>query len=215
MINDQLQWIVNLFNDNNITYWLDSGTLLGIIRDGCLIKGDNDIDIGMWADDFDKIKILLLSNNMYKQKTYAFKHHFFKIKLFNSDHKYKIDINFFRKEENYSWCPQAYPIFIQNPQKLLQKITFPIIAKLKSKWPYSIDYDNILWKYFHLMGVWWIPNKYFDNLTNLEGNLTIPKNYQDYLSFRYGNWKVKNTDWDFWLDDNAIKHNVFQYVKKL
>ena len=36
---------INFLNKNNITYWVDFGTLLGIHRDGDIILGDHDADI--------------------------------------------------------------------------------------------------------------------------------------------------------------------------
>lgn len=36
---------ISAFNDNKVNYWLDFSTLLGIIRDGDIILGDNDVDI--------------------------------------------------------------------------------------------------------------------------------------------------------------------------
>ena len=46
--------VINLFNNNNIPYWICHGTLLGIIRDNKLIEWDHDIDIAVWSDAIEK-----------------------------------------------------------------------------------------------------------------------------------------------------------------
>lgn len=42
---------ISALNDNHVTYWVDFGTLLGIIRDGDIILGDNDVDISIGNDE--------------------------------------------------------------------------------------------------------------------------------------------------------------------
>ncbi len=42
-----------ILNESDIHYWLDWGSLLGIIRDGDLIPYDSDIDLGIFLEDID------------------------------------------------------------------------------------------------------------------------------------------------------------------
>lgn len=48
---ENLSNLSDLFKKYRVNWWIDSGTLLGIHRDGKLIPGDSDTDVGFMCDD--------------------------------------------------------------------------------------------------------------------------------------------------------------------
>ncbi|CAF0889825.1 unnamed protein product [Adineta ricciae] len=55
---DIVQVTDGLFNKNHIRYTIEGGTLLGLVRNGGLIKHDNDADFDILQEDIPKIKAL-------------------------------------------------------------------------------------------------------------------------------------------------------------
>ncbi len=45
--------VTNVLDKYKCTHWLSDGTLLGAIRENSFIPHDEDIDLGIWAEDFD------------------------------------------------------------------------------------------------------------------------------------------------------------------
>lgn len=57
---EMLKFIVKLCEKNEITYWLDYGSLIGAIRHNGYVPWDDEIDIGMLRNDYEKfVKVIL------------------------------------------------------------------------------------------------------------------------------------------------------------
>ncbi len=121
----QLEEVLDLLHGQGIHYWLDSGTLLGLKREGELMEQDKDIDIGIWDRDKERVKALFagIRESGYTICSFSCRGRDFKYNFNpgtnsvnpgskNNGRKIgsarKIDINIFRKAGQHAWCPMYY-----------------------------------------------------------------------------------------------------------
>lgn len=65
---DILKYVASFCDKNGIKYWLTCGTLLGAVRHSGYIPWDDDIDIGMLRDDYNRFLSLFNDNAPTKYK---------------------------------------------------------------------------------------------------------------------------------------------------
>ncbi len=215
----QAREILDLLHQYNISYWLDSGTLLGLMREGRLLEDDEDIDIGVWSSEEPKIKKLLPLIRGRGYVLYSasyngliFKHNFIPKKKGLR----KIDINIFREFGSHAWCPMYY--FKVNPgEKTPNRLKDILLGYIKggtrhlwkqfnTKVPVHVDINSFPWRTFLNIGTWWIPAGYFKNVQYNDGwQARLPENWQQYLEFRYGKWQERDENWVFFRDDKGIR----------
>ena len=94
ILKETLLYMLNVIDkicrENNISYFLDSGTTLGAIRHGGFIPWDDDIDLGMMRDDYNRFLMiapqylpedLILQNEKNETSYYLF---FTKVRKLNT-----------------------------------------------------------------------------------------------------------------------------------
>ncbi len=163
-------------------YWLEGGTLLGVIRENRLLPWDNDMDISMYIKD------------RWKLVRVAIKLIFRGYRI--STRFYNRDIGPFKKRE-------FRMIKVRNFEKFMKKGEVMLDIFLKRK----IEDD-----YFWTVGIKTpvlksSPAKFYDKLTTVKfdrKDYLIPFLYEEYLTYRYGDWKIQVKEWNFKKDDNAI-----------
>ncbi|WP_431605313.1 LicD family protein, partial [Duncaniella dubosii] len=60
---DMLKKINRICVENNIKYWLSSGTCIGALRHGGFIPWDDDVDLEMLEEDFKKLRRVMRCYN--------------------------------------------------------------------------------------------------------------------------------------------------------
>ncbi len=173
---EMLTNITNLLDENHIDYWLEGGTLLGIIRENRLLPWDNDIDLSIKEEEFNKVAEIINKSNyriryrefekddspFVKGVTRQIKIRNYKYKFFRGDVVLEIFVKF-RKDEQYFW--QVGP-----KKKSVPAYFYDKLAK------FSFNSKEYL----------------------------VPAQYKEYLTFRYGDWETPVKEWDTFTDDKAV-----------
>ncbi len=80
---EMLLWLDDIFKENNVTYFLMYGTLLGAVRHQNFIPWDDDLDICIMKEDYERAMRLILEN---LPKKYA-------LESKKTDPKYQLNFN--------------------------------------------------------------------------------------------------------------------------
>ena len=184
---DLLKTVAEVFKQNNITFWLEFGTLLGAYREHDFIKHDCDVDFGAFLSDARKIRKVLLDAG------FQLYHEF---KIVNDDgledcYIYKhttFDIFYFREEGSVLYCN----IFRSFGDKIWHDDFYQMQCMVR-----RID----------------IPNEGFTPYTFKGIRFNIPKNSEKRLKWSYGE-NFMTPDPNFSHEKTAKNITCYPYEEK-
>jgi lipopolysaccharide cholinephosphotransferase len=175
-----LKDVTDLLDEYGIEYWLEGGTLLGVIRENRLLPWDNDMDISIKEEYYDKLMQIVKSLN-YRVRFKEFE---------KDDAPFKKGVKRLVKVRNSKFLffrgEVALDIFIKFEK---DNEYFWQVGK-KKKSVESFYYKELIKHTFN------------------GKDYLIPKLYEEYLTSRYGDWKTAVKEWDTFKDDQAIKGNI-------
>ncbi len=208
-----LRWVSQTLSAAGIRFWLDSGTLLGIVRDGRLLPGDPDIDLSIWEDELPTLLGLAgkFESGGYRCRVEALGGVVFNLTLIPrlGSGRRRIDVCAYRRSNGRAWAPALLPrTRMRKARSGLPWLRTPWDLFLHALWARGVrrlDIDQWPWRTFFRLKTWWIPAEYFERIERGHPSwLPIPREPGDYLSFRYGAWEVPAEKWSYWDDDRGL-----------
>jgi len=228
-----LEYGVQLLKDRNINYWLDCGTLLGIVRSQSLIPWDKDLDISILKSDLSESDIaeivIKVRNDGYEVNVYEScisitkNEYVFDIKLFDKRKGYLVE----KKLKPKNFFSSAVSFFIhclssrygshregRNIFNHFFIISIQFLAKILPKIVrlFIVKHLNFIYeKYLTTNISEAIPIHFLQDFEKLHFNgneYMVPIRSKSYLAFRYGqNWEVPDKNWVTDKDDGAYLYN--------
>ncbi|MCK4796964.1 MAG: LicD family protein [Spirochaetes bacterium] len=186
--NRLLLYTKNILEQHNIKYWLDSGTLLGIYRDGALPSQNRYMTLGIFNDSLKKITTL---------KRLFFPWYKMRLKYDRSGYKWiEGDIT--------KVCLE--PIFFSKKKKFGLDLILKFSAGDYTRWISEFSCKQVSSKYYNKVELLTYAGVFFP----------IPRYTKEYLSIRYGNWQKVIAGWDSNSHDGAIidKKTMFNLSRK-
>lgn len=184
--------VVDFLESENIDYWLEGGTLLGIVRDGDLLPWDHDIDLSILAKDAERfaLKIRKLNKKGYRvtqrrmhKDVGALKtgeHRIFKVKRF---------------------IPSILKIAFSIAHKHM------VVADIFIK---ASDDHYTYWQAMEkIMRVDCRYYKSFEQVEYLGRQFRVPFDYKGYLTEKYGDWSTPIKNWNCGTDENTIIEDAY------
>ena len=233
-MDEQISWFAGLLDAHAIPYWLDCGTLLGLMREGDLLRRggrnpDDDIDISMWSTDEPRFRSItpLIREAGYAIRRVSYNRltvrwYIIAPSQIDPNRPYPrlpIHVHIYRKHGRHAWSPRWYlkrdeQAFIRRVHASTRNTLISTLygdserLLLLRRW---ITIEVCAWPFrlFYDVGTSWVPSFYFERIDRLrDTGVSIPQECQSYLEFRYGDWRTPLEEWNFWLHDGGFQRKT-------
>lgn len=184
---------------------VDSGSLLGLVREGGLLQNDIDFDLSVAGSE--GIEAILKALNQ-PYHLWRYEGRIYKIEVPARDEggpPIPADIKIFSRTEG-AWISPAVGIGAALASRSghssgLRRFIRPAWRRLVSR----MDASRFPLKWVARVDAWVIPALFFDDVQRLPGTAScyIPSALTDYLEFRYGEWQTPAEGWSTRLDDGG------------
>ena len=210
-----IQNLAKWLDKNKTKYWIDSGTLLGLVREGKLWFGfPDDVDISLDGSTLCEEKLKKnLTENFERCSFIYYKGNLLKCTIFTK-YNLKIDLDIFQRCSEYYWAIQKLtPKYYNLIPKFIRKIKFNLQSRKNNKPSITNKiYEGDTFKTgTWILPMWMIGSTQIDR----ESGLSIPTFKEHYLHYRYGNWKLKIDDWNFQFDDGGLSRMNPEIIEKI
>ena len=227
-----LREVKDVLDGLGIQFWLESGALLGAIREGKFIEWDDDIDLGTSDRYIPKMKIISKAFNEKGFETYY--------STYNScmglwKNGISVDLPFWRIGEQRAVSPLRYSENIigkilyyadwiilyshygkvsTEPNNINYRLTRYFLVKITDLLPETLKLITVrLLRSIAIIsgnrrGLVAIPSHFYLNLKKMEFygmSFNIPERVEDYLNYYFGtDWKTPRKDWNYTNKDHVV-----------
>lgn len=175
--------ILNTFHQTRLPAFPFFGSLLGIVRDGQLIEGDKDIDIGVWLDYFELTKVRMLEAGF---RPVTGSPPFSNFAGFVCPHTHLVvDVMGLRREPEHSRIVSGFWLYGQPAewQRVSHFAWFDLIERETTQGPIYVP-DHAEQILDSLYGHWQAPDSQWDSLIQAENLACVTTQYRCYAYFR-------------------------------
>jgi lipopolysaccharide cholinephosphotransferase len=179
--------VVQFLDSEKIGYHLEGGTLLGLVRDKELLPWDHDIDLSISVQDAEKF-----AKNRWKLYLKGYK---------ISIRKVDLTIGALKKGQHRIFkVKKIFPAIFRSILPIVKR--YIIIADIFVK---SSDGQFTYWQ--AMDKIMKVDKKYYSGHETIEylgRPLTVPFDYKNYLTDKFGDWKTPVKDWKCCKDEKTI-----------